>query len=199
MNASEPYNEREILLRFRNGDQRAFQKIYERYKDPLYRFIKSYVKEREYAEEIVQDSFVKLWQVRVNIDMNQPFEAYLFTISKRKIYRFLKKAADDRELRENIFCTNQINLAMIEQSTDWQSYEHLAKAAIDSLPEKRKKIFLLLFEDGLTYAEISNRLEISPSTVRSQVQSGLKDIRQYFRANSDLYFPFFLAMFLASS
>lgn len=196
MNASEPYNERELLYRLKGGSQAAFKAVYDRYADDVFHYSISFLKEKEIAEEAVQEAFIKIWKTHDRIDPDRSFEAYLFTIVRNTVFNSLKKIALDRELFHRIADNTASFHNDLNDHLDWGDYKYLADEAISLLPESRRKIFLLLFEEGLSNEEISKKLGISQSTVRSQIQSALKDIRLYFQTHGDLYFPLLLIFYM---
>ena len=106
---SEQQKGNEILLvkELRNGNEKAFRKLFDSYRNDLYKFSLSMVCSKNYAEEIVQDVFMKVWIKRESLNPEMSFKSYLFTITRNKNIKFLKKAANNKKLREEIFYKNQ--------------------------------------------------------------------------------------------
>src|SRR5690606_434902 len=79
-------------------NEAAFRWLYDLYRHDVYRYSKSFLKLEVYAEEIVQEVFMKVWMNRENLDVNLSFKSYLFTVTKNLTLNFLRKAANDRQL-----------------------------------------------------------------------------------------------------
>src|SRR5690554_3090326 len=88
--------------RLKLDDQTTFKQIYDLYKTDLYGYCRSLVKSDAYAEEIVQDVFVRFWMHFKNIDPELSVRAYLFTMVRNASFNFLKKAAKTKELHTEI-------------------------------------------------------------------------------------------------
>lgn len=198
MNSSGSYNEIELLSQLKAGSETAFRELFEKHGAALYRFSVALLKEKEAAEEVVQDTFVKLWTTRQDIDLTSSFEAFLFTIARNMTYNMIKKATADRKRFHRLGEIKEVSHNDLVNELDWRDYRHIAQEAIDALPEKRKKIFLLSTEEGLSCDEIGKELGISSSTVRNQIRSAQNDLRRYFRTNGDLSFSLFLLLWLGS-
>lgn len=86
-----------------NGNEKAFRKLFDSYRNHLYKFSLSMVCSENRAEEIVQDVFMKIWIKRGSLNPEMSFKSYLFTITRNKTIKFLKKASNYRKLREAVF------------------------------------------------------------------------------------------------
>lgn len=192
MNASEPYNERELLHNLKGGSELAFRKILDKYNAPIFRFSMGYIKSKEFAEEIVQETFMKLWIKRGSINPELSFESFLFQIAKNTIHNFLKKAANDRKLCEAIFYKNQYHDNALQDQISWSEYQLLAKEAIDLLSERQRQIFILAKEQGMSYAEIGQQLNISPNTVKNHLVNATKEIRYFLEKHGDIAFTLWI-------
>ena len=86
-------NENEILLirAFKNGDQKAFEKLFERNHKKLYDYLMRLLDSKEDAEEIVQESFIKIWEKREEFIEGYSFDAFLFTIAKNTFLNFTRE------------------------------------------------------------------------------------------------------------
>ena len=77
---------RHVLERFKEGDRSAFEQIYLEYSPRIYRFAKRYTCNKEDAEEIVQDVFLKLWDIRNTLNLTQNFDSFLFTVTRNLLF-----------------------------------------------------------------------------------------------------------------
>ncbi|MGN6532751.1 MAG: RNA polymerase sigma factor [Ginsengibacter sp.] len=91
-------NENEFVTRLRDGDQNAFAQLYQLYSGRLLGYIIKFVKSDFYAAELLQDTFIKLWNSRENIDPHKSFRSYLFRIAENNVYDFFRKAIRYKKL-----------------------------------------------------------------------------------------------------
>ncbi len=171
-------DEKILVKALKNGDKGAFEKIFRIYHKQLYFFCYSFLNQKEDAENITQDVFVKLWLKRATIDTEKSFSGFLFTMTKNLALNYIRKT-----IHQQIFVNQLLNNGLKECcQTDKQiSYNEVRRRLndlINRLPPKRKEIFLLSREEGLSHLEISKRLNISVHTVESQMTKALKFIRK---------------------
>lgn len=136
----------------------------------------SLLKTREDAEEIVQEVFTKLWVHASDIDLNSSLKAYLYTITKNLSFNYLKKSANQHTLKESLFYRAiSTRDATFEILID-KEYQSLKIEAIELLPEKRRIIYQMSRDQGMSYDDISSELNISMSTVKNQMSKALQFI-----------------------
>src|SRR5690606_5598014 len=112
------------------GNERAFRQLYDRYRLPIYAYSFSLLKSSTNANEIVQDVFLKVWLNREHLDPKLSFKSFVFTIAKNSSFNFLKKAANDRKLREEIFYKSQKWYDPIAISINEEEFERIRIEAI---------------------------------------------------------------------
>lgn len=190
------YEEKELLERLRKGDQTAFIKIYDHYKQPLYIFISRFVKVPAYADDLLQDIFLKLWEIRARINPDFSFKAYLYRISRNMVYKFLKKIAVDEKLLSDTLYYFRNESPDAELSLQWKQYEEQINEAILQLPPKRQMVFRLCREQHKSYDEVSAVLGISRNTVKEHMVLSMKSISNYLKIHSDISLPFLVLFFL---
>ncbi|PKQ45368.1 RNA polymerase sigma factor [Confluentibacter flavum] len=84
--------EKLLVKELKNSNEKAFRKLFDSYRNDLYKFSLSMVCSKDYAEEIVQDVFMKVWIKRESLNPEMSFKSYLFIITRNKNIKFLKKA-----------------------------------------------------------------------------------------------------------
>jgi len=169
-----------IIQKVAEGDSKAFTQLYEYYREPGLRFITSIVKDKEEAENMLQEVFIKIWYRRDQINPELNFNAYLFACLKNMAFDHLKKIDKDRKMlcqyliqvKEN----HETGLDLEEVKID------KLLSAISRLPKKRKMILQLIMEEGKSYQEIAQIMRISKNTVKNQ----LVKAKQYLRLNVDM-------------
>ncbi|MEJ8843339.1 RNA polymerase sigma-70 factor [Lacibacter sp. H375] len=158
-------------------DMKAYKELYMLLFDGLHRFSYSLVKSREGAEEIVSDSFIKLWQIRGQLHCIDNLKGYLYTTTRNLSLNYLAK-----KLRDPLYYLNDIDLeTVIEFNTPedlFISNETIKgiEQAVHGLPPQCKMVFQLVREQGLKYKEVATELNISVFTVRNQMTIANKKI-----------------------
>ncbi len=178
-----------LVQQLKEGCEKAFKVLYKKYSNDIYAYSRSLLKSDTYAEEIVQEVFLKIWTYRHQLDNTTSFKSFLFTIARNFSYNFLRKSSKNRALREAIFYKSQVTQPKTQDEQLIEAeYEHIQTQVLALLPPKRRQIFEMSRQEGKTYREISEELNISISTVKSQVSKALKTIREYLALHTDLTF-----------
>lgn len=179
----------ELLLRGidgREGDK-IFKELFHILYDRFFRIAIYYLKREEWAQEVVLDIFYKLWDQREKLSDINNFDNYCFILVKNAALNYLEK--------ETKHTTNSLDEGFLNLN-----YEHTPEnnlldeellevyvVGLDELPPKCREVFILIREEGLKYAEVAERLNISVKTVDAQLQkavSRLKErINNYFLHN----------------
>ncbi len=167
-----------LIDRFRKGDSTAFEELFWLYHKPLYRFACTYAKDRQLAEEITQEAFVKLWLNREKIACDLALYPYLFTqVRRMTIDAFRKKVHADRYTDECKACL-EIGVEQTAEKVQWNELNRITTAAISQLSEQQQQIFEMSRFQGLTYDEIAQQLHISKNTVKYHLVNALKNLRK---------------------
>jgi RNA polymerase sigma-70 factor (ECF subfamily) len=174
------YGERELFALISRSNEQAFTEIYLRYADKLYLHVAKLLKEDSWAEEIVQEVFVKLWQVRDTLDGVENPSAWLHRIAANRTLDYLKHRAVEVRTQYQVsqFAAPAARNDTQEQ-LDFRISEHLLKKAVKDLTAQKQLIFKLKHEDGQSYEEIARQLKLSKNTVRNHLAEALQTIRAY--------------------
>jgi RNA polymerase sigma-70 factor, ECF subfamily len=156
------------------GDRTAFEALFRLHYKPLCAFALGYLKDPDKAEDLVQDLFFRLWLDREKVQVTISLKAYLFASVRNRCLNALKSGSRLVVLNEALeeHAEDQV------RSED-EHAERIARvqAAIEALPEERRKVFKLSRYEGLKYHEIAGRLGISVKTVENQMGSALRTLR----------------------
>lgn len=157
------------------GDRKAFEALFRAHYRGLCGFAMGYLKDAGQAEDLVQDLFFRLWLDREKVAITMSVKAYLFAAVRNRCLNALKTTGRLRVLNEE----TDDRLDEEEPSED-EHAERIARvrAAIEMLPEERRKVFKLSRYEGLKYQEIADRLGISVKTVENQMGKALKTLRE---------------------
>ncbi|MEN0056660.1 MAG: sigma-70 family RNA polymerase sigma factor [Mucilaginibacter sp.] len=172
-------NERELMKNLQSGDEKAFEKLYRHYIDPIFRKIHYLTKSAEIAEELAQDVFLKIWERRTSIDHNKSFGAFVHIIAQNLITDLYRRLAHDRAFRDQLINSFTELYDPIASQVDRQ----LVYQALESLPAQRKKVMSMVKIEGRSYEEVSSLLGVSTSTIRDHVVKGTKSLKAYFMEN----------------
>ncbi|MFV5701527.1 RNA polymerase sigma factor [Flavobacterium sp. XS2P12] len=186
MSETKNYSEQLLVSELKNHNEKAFRSLFDFYYQDIYGYSISILKSKELAEENVQEVFLKVWLHRENLNLEQSFKSYLFTIARNQAFNFLNKAANDVLLKEEIFYKSQKSHDQGDYSIREADCKRLKKQAIKQLPPKRKLIFKMSRKQGKTYEEISHELGISVNTVKSQMSKALESIRLFFKGHDGI-------------
>lgn len=139
-----------------------------------------WMREAPAAEELVQDVFVKVWEKRSELTLDESLKSYLFTAVRNRAFNYLRDQArkgQTDELNENIDLE-----APQGDPLEFDDLQTLIKEGIDSLPPKCRAIFLLSREAEMSYKEIAAELDVSIKTVEGQMGIALRKLRAFVTA-----------------
>ena len=174
-------NDSQLVIRLRDGDGKAFEKLFHKYNQKLYNFCYHMLRSKHEAESMVQNVFMKIWENRHMLDESLSFNSYLYKIAKNKVYNEFRSRLNQRYYREYLVEYAETFDNTVEKEINFSEFDQLLKDLMERLPERRKQIFLLSREEGLTYREIAEKLAISENTVDTQIRKALDYFRQYVR------------------
>ena len=187
---------RDLLYKLIHADETAFKQLFDLYAKKVYNFILSYVKDPAEAEDITQNVFIKIWEARRAIDFNRSFEGFIFTIAYRCTIDFFRQ--QEGKLKKIQLSDLDTDLMSSSMSSDdlvnHHQLESLYHRALQSLPPKRKEIFILSRHEGLSNNQIAQKLNISVKTVENQMTSALATLKALFK-NADSGLVAFLFLF----
>lgn len=158
-----------------------FNTIFREHEYKLYTLVLRLTKSDQYAKDIIQEVFMKLWEHRGRVNEIDNIEAWLYRVTENKVVDFLRKASADDRLKKAIWHNLQEVLNDTEEQVDAKEFNTLIQKAIDQLPPQRKIIYRLNRENGLNYQEIADELHISRHTVKNQLHESLKFLRGFLR------------------
>jgi RNA polymerase sigma-70 factor, ECF subfamily len=178
--------------KIQSGDIATFEKVFREYYEYLCFQAYKILRDRDEAEEIVQDTFVKIWNKRHDIQINLSLKGYLAQTIRNGCYNQIKY----NQVRREYASMAQKEMAIAEHGELLVPDELAEKInrAIDNLPAERKKIFLMSRHDGLKYQEIADALGISVKTVESQMGKALKYLREDLKEYLVIAFLLFFEM-----
>ncbi len=170
-------NERTLVCKLKDGDVSAFDFLFNKYYQKLFNYSLSLLENKEDANDIVQDTFYKIWETKCQLDSSKSFKAFLFTISYHMIIDKLRVKLQEQVYKKYFEDTVGISSVFQENQMDFHVIERLINGIVDELPGKRKEIYYLSRKGGLHHKEIATLLGISTKTVENQINLSLKYIK----------------------
>lgn len=173
------HNEKELLLRVADGDQRAYRILFDRYWDLMYANALHFTKSPEWAKDLAQEIFMKIWMMRDKLPAVQRFEAFLFTVSKNMILdelRKLQQSPKHAAFFETYFTETEHDTA---QKTELKDLEKDLYKAIELLPQQMQTAFKLSRFEGLTHEQIAQQMNITRITSQNYIARAILNIRKY--------------------
>ena len=187
------YNENNELIDLQNGSFKAFEAIYNAYSGKLYNFIMTISKGDKYmSEEIVQSTFIRLWEVHEQIDPQHRILSYLSKIAKNQLFNKYKRQTVEYVYQKYILNKQTNHDNTTENEIDFRWLDKFVNELIQQLPPSRKKIFILKKKENRSTKEIAEMMNISVSTVETQLSLAMKFFRNEFEKNYDKLFYFAL-------
>lgn len=176
MHDSKSIREEDLLANLKNGDEKAFITIYKQYSEILWSFLAKFKLEQEDVEDITQQTFVKLWQRRTQLDLDQNIKSYLITIAKNDIYNKIK-----RQIVHRKYQTHAEHFQEIETHANNNELTEILYRILDKLPEKRRQVYEMSRIKGYSNKEIAEILNISNSTVENHINNSSSYIKKILR------------------
>ena len=176
MNDKFKYSDEKLILRFQEGDINAYNELVKRYKDRLLNFVLRYFNNIEQAEDVVQDTLIKLYTHASYYKNVAKFSTWIFTIAKNNALTELRK--NKRKKTDSLWTDDGqvIDINSNEESLDSKVQNEIAidqlNKFLDEIPENFRMAVVLRDFQELSYEEISKILEIPIGTIKSRINRG---------------------------
>ena len=153
--------------------------LYDRYIDQLHAFVFRFTKSSSLSDDVVQDVFIKIWEKREQLDPEKSFRAYLYKIAKNQVLNLFARYATELDIQKEM---RQGALHFANTTEDTLNFIETAKViqeGISQLPPQQKRIFELCKNEGLTYEQAATELNLSASTINTQMVNALRFLKNY--------------------
>ena len=178
--------DKEFLISLKRGDERSFQRLYQIYADKIYRFGYNFKRDEEFAENLVQETFIKVFQniksFKDNKDLKNPLKSWIYKIAKNHAFNELKKSR--RELlvmtEEQSYEKIPINSSKKDINEKVIQKEQLKRVydQLDNLSFKKKTTFILFFIEELTADEIAVIMKENRGSTLKRLQRLKEELQQ---------------------
>ena len=170
----------DFLLSFKEGEEEGFTYFFNLHYKPLFYFAGRYIKDNAAAEDIVADSFIKLWAKREIFDSESGLTGYLYRTVYHACLRSLQQE-QYKNLHKKSYA-GQINITEQDYINNIIKTEtlHQLHGAIYKLPAQCRKVFVKLYIEGKSVSETAQEMNLTTSTIKNQKARGLKLLRPEF-------------------
>lgn len=182
-------NEQYLICEIKKGNKEVFEIIYKRYFKNLLIFAEYHTYDKDTAYDIVQESFVTIYEKFYDLKIESSLKSYLYQTVRNKCIDYLKHLHIEDKYKKQLL-EAQINSCSIDISFD-KNEDQRIKNAINLLPEQCKKILILSTFEEKTYKEIASLLDISINTVKTQISRAYKSLRKSLLNMKALFLFFF--------
>lgn len=190
------HSEQELLQLIANGDEGAFATLFNNYRNKIYSIAYELTESTVIAEEIVQDTFLKIWLRKEMLGDVTHFKAYLFTITRNYVFSALKRIARRQNLEVSAVRDNPVFHSDTENTLIQKEYEEILQRAVSSLPAQQKQAYILIKEKGYKRHEVAAELQISAETVKTHLAQAMRAIRAYCLAYIEPLLQLLFLMYL---
>ena len=173
-------DDNELVKEYLEGKEGAFELLVKRYTRPLYSFVWRLCGNKESSEDIVQDTFLKVWKNIKKFDLERNFRVWIYTIARNSTYDFLRKKKlimfsemdnvnEESSFEENLADTSPIADQLFEEKEASKNINE----SIKLLPERYREVVILRHETGMTFEDISDTLKEPMNTVKSRYRRAI--------------------------
>lgn len=188
-------DEKHLLIELKKGSFRAFEKLYDRYSGKLYNFIMRLSSGNQYmAEEVVQSTFIRIWEVREKVETDTSFISFLCTIAKNLLMNMYQRQTVEYIYNEYLMKSGVDRDSQTEENIDLHFLNDYIDSLAEKLPSQRRKIFILSKRHNYTNKEIAGIMNISESTVATQLSLAVKYIREQLMKHYDKIIALLIAL-----
>ncbi|MFT3748758.1 MAG: sigma-70 family RNA polymerase sigma factor [Agriterribacter sp.] len=159
-----------------------FMDVFKRHEYKLYTLVLHLTKSDEYAKDVIQEVFMKLWLQRSNIYSIVNIESWLYKLTENKVIDFLIKTSAERRLRDALWISmRNMGIEAVEEQVSDKAYNNIIDKAIDQLPPQRKRIYRLSKANGLNYQEFIQYIKFSRGTLKNQLSQIVSGVKNFFQ------------------
>ena len=175
--------EDQILIEQLNASSiEAFSALYDKYAGMVFNFTHAILKDTYLSEDITQSCFALMWSRRASISPDGNVPAWLYVVARNAVFKELRRQVTASKYIDYVSNSDGVRQEEFETGDTGDTGDTTvilaeAEAAIASLPESRRMIYKMRFIEGLSVNEISERLDISPKTVETQIARAKNAIR----------------------
>ncbi|TDQ10266.1 RNA polymerase sigma factor [Pedobacter metabolipauper] len=179
------HNEKDLLQRIADGDDRAFAELFRAYHEPLAKYIFTLLESVQMCEEIVQDVFVKIWENRLALPMQDRFTSYMFILTRNYTINCIRKIIRDRK-QGQLYMDDALQYNEEQDAFKLDDeYQDVLNRAVAQLPTSQQKV-LMFRQQGLKTREIAEKMGISTDSVKKYQQWAASSVAKFIKLHTTL-------------
>jgi RNA polymerase sigma-70 factor (family 1) len=187
------YDDKALFSQIAEGDEKAFTELFHTYTPKLLPFVFKLTRNEHLAQEMIQETFLKLWVNRAAlVNVNEP-ASWIFRIAANVSVTYLRKQSN-RERLLNAVKPDEASDTVVDK-LETKELTLIINKAVEALPDRRKEIYRLSREQGLNHQQIAEKLQLSTNTVANQIGISLKFIREFINKETGLSMLTLLILF----
>jgi RNA polymerase sigma-70 factor, ECF subfamily len=165
----------------KTGDITAFEMLFRTYYQPLCNYAYTFVQNRDEAEEIVQSTFLSVWEKRANLEIRTAVKPYLYAMVRNACLNVLKHEKIKQQHAAVELAVAEKSVESVTRTVMASELETKIYEAMEKLPQQCRLIFKLSRFEELKYSEIAEQLDLSVKTVENQMGKALKIMREQLK------------------
>lgn len=177
-------HEKKLVEQLRDGSKYAYHTLYSEYGPRIHAFALSYLKNNADAEELLQEVFLKIWEIRSSLDAEKNFRSFLFRIGINLIYDFIRRKNIERAYLDHFDSDLWPQSDNTWEEVIYNDMLDNLRQLVDSMPKQRRRIFRMSKEEGLSNEEIARKLGLSQRTVESHLYFAIAFLKGKLGAGS---------------
>jgi len=187
--------DQKLVKTLKKGDVFAFNELFHKYSQKVYNFSIKHLENEEDVKDLVQEIFMKIWDKRKEIDANKSFNGFLFTITLNLIRNYFRKKVKDRKLVNKWLEETEPYSDSTKLSIEFRSLEKVVNTIVEQLPPKRRMVFRLSRNEGISNDDIARRMNIQKKTIENHLNLALRYLRERLQEQSFLVILFFVLFY----
>jgi RNA polymerase sigma-70 factor (family 1) len=189
------YDDKALFLKMAEGDEKAFTELFHTYTPKLLPFVFKLTRSEHLAQEMIQETFLRLWVNRTElVNVNEP-ASWIFRIAANVSITWLRKQSNRQRILEAVAVVEDSGANLIVETLETKELSLVISKAVEALPERRQEIYRLSREQGLNHQQIAEKLKLSTNTVANQIGISLKFIREFINKETGLSMVTLLILF----
>ena len=180
----EKFDDSDLLKKYQQGNAAAFKEIVNRYKNPLYAFLRRFLKRHDLVEDVFQETFLQLYTSRETFDVKRPLQPWLFTIAANKAKDALRKqqkaSMDMGAITDSTEASidDVVNILTSYKTTPDEEVSRNETAQrireiVANMPENLRSILILAYFEQFSYKQMAEILSIPIGTVKSRLHTAV--------------------------
>lgn len=170
--------ERQLIEMLREGDPLSFEILFQQYYARFYNFVRNLIKDSHSTEDIVQNVFMKVWINRGKLCPDQSIHNYIYVLTKHEVLNHIRDRKAYTQIEKLIMFEHPEGIAVNDDSFHFRDLDGRIRKIIASMPEQRRKVFIMSRYRGMSNKLIAQTLSLSVRTVDRHINMALTSLKK---------------------